>query len=209
MLTVVISLISGIIPSFLKRFGVSAVAGVAKAPGSAKLVIIVALVALLVGSVGGYYVTSTFYDAAHAKELSDALGRKDEQISQLISDHEKQMKIERDSATAHIARLQKIAKSKPKIVEVTKYVKSDDPVICNVPIGSVGVLDYMRTGSEQYLSPATRLSDDDSSRPSNIRRSTEYAAHGQSAIAFRECKAQLISIKEYDQKQKTLYDTDN
>mgnify|MGYP003636048785 CR=1 FL=1 len=199
------SIAAALIPSIIKKFGAKAVAGVAASPGKSKIIVTAALVALLVGLFGGYYITSTFYDAAHAKTLELALVQRDELIDKLKADHKAQIQIDREVAAGHIERLTVISESKPKTIEVTKYVKVNDPIICNVPVGSVGMLDNMRTGDRAGLQSVTGISDDSAGEPSAITRSTEYKAHGQAAIAFRECQSTIKSIREHDLKQQALY----
>lgn len=206
---IIIGLATNAIQAILKALGMRAIVGAASNPGSIKLMSIVAILALLVGSLAGYYITSTFYDAAHAKKLSDALEQRDQLIDELKAKHAKQIQIERETMQGHLDRLAEITMSIPATLEVNDYVPEDDPIICNVPAGSVGMLDYMRTGDRTGLPSATGLSTEEAKQPSEITRSTEYTAHGQCGIAFRECQSQIESIIEFDAKQRALYPNTN
>jgi len=98
-----------------------------------------------------------------------------------------------------------------KIVEkeVIKYVdRETDPVACNVPIGSVRLLNDARSGRLRSgsLQSTPEESDDEGRAPSTVTRSDLFESDAGIASQYNLCKNQLNSLIDWIDVQQSSLD---
>lgn len=93
--------------------------------------------------------------------------------------------------------------------EVVRYVEREtDPVACNVPIGSVRVLNDARSGElrEDGLQSSTGESDDEGRAPSTVTRADLFESDASIAIEYNKCRNQLNSLIDWIDIQQSSLD---
>lgn len=93
--------------------------------------------------------------------------------------------------------------------EVIRYVEVEtDPVACNVPIGSVRVLNDARSGElrQDGLQSATREFDDEGRAPSTVTRADLFKSDASIAIEYNKCRNQLNSLIDWIDIQQSSLD---
>ncbi len=93
--------------------------------------------------------------------------------------------------------------------EVIRYVEvENDPVACNVPIGSVRVLNDARSGElrPDSVQGPTEVPDDEGRAPSTISRATLFESDASIAIEYNKCRNQLNSLIDWINIQQSSLD---
>lgn len=93
--------------------------------------------------------------------------------------------------------------------EVVRYVEREtDPVACNVPIGSVRVLNDARSGKlrPDSVQGSTREFDDDGRAPSTVTRADLFESDASIAIEYNKCSNQLNSLIDWINIQQSSLD---
>ena len=165
--TLIINILSSMVPGTLKSLGKRIVT---RSTGNSVMLIIV-LVALAIGATGGWYVTSKINGADQLKQAQAALEAQNKAVQRVIRDYDEQRALDSEILMGLVEDLSEVSESKTSMVEVNNYVPEDDPLICNMPVGSVMHINYARTGARGFLPAATGISDEAAKRPSTITRS--------------------------------------
>ena len=202
---ILISILTSMAPGFLKLFGKKLIAGGAGSFFTKNITLMLVIVALIVGAASGWYVTSKFADAARLKAAESALEAQSAAIVRTIKEYDEQRALDDEVTTGLIEDLSEIAASIPATIEVNNYVPENDPVICNVPVGSLMQLNHARTGAGDFLPKTTGISDDAAKTPSSVTRSDEYVAHAECGIEFRTVKANLERLQQWNKKTYEKY----
>lgn len=155
-------------------------------------------IVLLVGVIMGFWISQKFFLPDPVKEV--------EYVYEVI---EKQQEAEREIVEDHNERLTEIKIVKEFVpVEVVKYVpKEADPVECNIPIGSVRLLNDAREGRirEGSLQGATGATDGEGAAPSTVTRRDLIQSDAEIAIQYNEVVNQLNSLIDWiEAQQKSL-----
>jgi len=93
--------------------------------------------------------------------------------------------------------------------EVVRYVEREtDPVACNVPIGSVRVLNDARSGElrPDGLQSTTTEPDDEGRAPSTVTRADLFESDASIAIEYNKCRNQLNSLIDWIDIQQSSLD---
>lgn len=93
--------------------------------------------------------------------------------------------------------------------EVVRYVEVEtDPVACNVPIGSVRVLNDARSGElrPDGLQGPTEVPDDEGRAPSTVTRADLFRSDAAIAIEYNKCSNQLNALIDWINIQQSSLD---
>lgn len=156
------------------------------------------LVVLMLGAAGGFWVAQKFYKPAPevvTEYVYKVVEKQREETRKVEEDF-----VEKKAETEVVERV--------VVKEVVRYVPVEsDPVECNVPIGSVRLLNDARAGTlrEDSLPPAAPDALEEGRTPSTVTRRDLIRSDAEIAGRFNECRDQLNSLIDWiDAQQRSL-----
>ena len=160
--------------------------GLLRVGTSPALMIAMVVTFLIVGGVGGSFISSKIGDLKRASAVASVTREYNARIEKLKEEHLDQIRIRDERVSSLMGKLEAIYREvKTLNKEVAKYVPLNPS--CDLSVGAVGVLNAARGAPR--LPDAPERTDAESRAPSTLTQQAEVTAHVDCAVRYRELAA--------------------
>lgn len=161
--------------------------GVMRMAGSPALMIGAVVLFVVIGGVGGSFISSKIGDLKRASAVASVTREFNSKIEGMKDEYTRQIEIRDERVSALLTQLEGIYREvKTLNQEVSKHVPNDPA--CDLTVGAVGLLNTAR-GHGAGVPAAPNGNDEESRAPSVVTQQAEVTHHIDCAVRYRELAA--------------------